>query len=272
MSTKRKHSISVILILVMVFAFTAIAPNADSTNVKVRVNGQSVAFNNSLGHPFINDNDRTMIPFRAVANFMTDVEVLWDDNCKEASFWKDAPVTIYGEQYYLMIAARFPIGTNQAWRDIWLYDSDDNLVASYSHFTQMDTLSYIVNDRTYAPIRYLAEALFCLVGWDDSTRTVLIYEPTDIAEALLDYENNHPEHFVTWDYEARQYAYIYLRRVFGYFDPNLEYLGEKYGYLEGDERGWLFNSVETGHMIYIYVNDEGETWFSDDGQTFHIWE
>ena len=38
----------------------------------------------------------------------------------------------------------------------------------------MDTAAVIVSDRTYAPVRYLAEFFGYDVGWDGASRTVLI--------------------------------------------------------------------------------------------------
>jgi hypothetical protein len=38
----------------------------------------------------------------------------------------------------------------------------------------MDSAAVIVNDRTYAPVRYLAEAFGYQVDWDPETKTVII--------------------------------------------------------------------------------------------------
>ena len=38
----------------------------------------------------------------------------------------------------------------------------------------MDTAAVIVNSRTYAPIRYLAEFFGYKVDWDGKTKTVLL--------------------------------------------------------------------------------------------------
>ena len=40
----------------------------------------------------------------------------------------------------------------------------------------MDTAAVIVNDRTYAPVRYLAEFFGYRVNWDRETRTVILEE------------------------------------------------------------------------------------------------
>lgn len=55
---------------------------------------------------------------------------------------------------------RFSIGSSQALTD--------------SGTVEMDTAAVIVNDRTYAPVRYLAEFFGYTVDWDGKSRTVII--------------------------------------------------------------------------------------------------
>ena len=98
--------------------------------------------------PFIDENNRTMVPLRAVAEALG-LTVSWDAAAREASF-TDGQRTIV-----------FPIGSSQARLE------DGSTV-------QMDTAAVIVNNRTFAPIRYLAEHFGFEVGWDKTTRTVLI--------------------------------------------------------------------------------------------------
>ena len=38
----------------------------------------------------------------------------------------------------------------------------------------MDTSAVIKNDRTFVPVRYIAQALGLSVGWDDATNTVIL--------------------------------------------------------------------------------------------------
>ena len=73
----------------------------------------------------------------------------WDILAREA-FFSDGTRTIF-----------FPIGSAEA------RTGDGETIP-------MDTAAVIVNDRTYAPIRYLAEFFGHTVGWDGAARTVFI--------------------------------------------------------------------------------------------------
>ena len=114
------------------------------TNVNVVVKGQMVLWWDA--EPFINSDNRTMTPFRIIADALG-LTVGWNDATREAYF-TDGSRTIY-----------FPI---------------DGKAARTSEGTtvQMDTAAVIVNGRTYAPVRYLAEYFGYTVAWDGATRTV----------------------------------------------------------------------------------------------------
>ena len=98
--------------------------------------------------PFIDENDRTMVPLRAVADALG-LTVSWDSVNREAVF-SDGARTIY-----------FPIGSSEA-------------RTGSGEMISMDTAAVIVESRTYAPVRYLAEYFGYSVGWDGVSRTVLI--------------------------------------------------------------------------------------------------
>ena len=118
-------------------------PGGEDAAITVTINDSPVRWTDA--EPFIDSNNRTMVPLRAVAEAL-DLTVSWDGEMREAAF-TDGTRTIV-----------FPIGFSFAM-------SDDGLVA-------MDTAAVIVNDRTYAPIRYLAEYFGYQVDWDGDTYTV----------------------------------------------------------------------------------------------------
>ena len=129
------------------FTFSALSDTPStpaSSGISVTVGGKAVEWTDAK--PFIDANSRTMVPLRAVADAMK-LTVNWDSNVREASF-SNGSKTIY-----------FPIDNTSA------RTSDGGAV-------QMDTAAVIVNDRTYAPIRYLAEYFGYEVGWDAATQTV----------------------------------------------------------------------------------------------------
>ena len=114
--------------------------------VSVTVGGKTVAFTDAI--PFIDENSRTLVPLRAVGDAMG-LTVGWDGTAREASF-TDGTKTIW-----------FPIGSNQA------RTSDGRTIT-------MDTMAVIRGNRTFAPIRAMAEFFGFTVGWNSATRTVII--------------------------------------------------------------------------------------------------
>ena len=124
----------------------AIPPSRQTAAVEVMVNGAYVQWTDAW--PFIDANSRTLVPLRAVGEAMG-LAVGWDGNAREASF-TDGSRAIY-----------FPIDSRTA-------------RTGGGGQIPMDTAAVIVNDRTYAPVRYLAEFFGFHVDWDGANRTVLI--------------------------------------------------------------------------------------------------
>lgn len=123
------------------------AAPAATPKLSVTVGGSPVEW--LVGNePFIDANGRTMVPLRAVGNALG-LTVDWDGSAREASF-TDGSKTIY-----------FPIDKSTA------RTGDGKTIP-------MDTTAVIVNNSTYAPVRYLAEFFGRTVDWDGSTRTVII--------------------------------------------------------------------------------------------------
>ena len=117
-----------------------------STDVHVEVTGEAVIWTDA--EPYIDTNSRTMTPFRVVGDALG-LTIAWDSAAREASF-SDGTRTIW-----------FPIGSTAA-------------RTSEGQTVEMDTSAVIVNGRTYAPVRYLAQYFGYSVGWDAPTRTVKI--------------------------------------------------------------------------------------------------
>ena len=128
--------------------------------VSVFVDGKPVQWTDA--RPFIDENNRTLVPLRTVADAMY-LNVIWDPDHREARFSEGA-----GD---LGSHLRFPIGSRIAYDDVWTFPD-----CAYDHTEeiQMDTAAVIVNDRTYAPIRYLSERFHHSVEWDAETRTVIL--------------------------------------------------------------------------------------------------
>lgn len=89
---------------------------------------------------FIDENERTQLPVRAVSELLN-ASVDWDDSTKTVTIQRDDNVI------------HLEIGS-----DI-MYRNNDPI--------KMDTAAVIVDDKTYIPLRYIGEALGCLVVYTD---------------------------------------------------------------------------------------------------------
>lgn len=115
------------------------------SDVRILVNGREVTYTDAA--PFIDSNKRTLCPLRVVADALG-MTVEWDNDGRRAIF-TDGDTQII-----------FTIGSDE-------YQVDDMIIT-------MDTAAVLKNSRTYAPVRYLAEAAGWTVDWDSETRTVII--------------------------------------------------------------------------------------------------
>ncbi|MCQ2560266.1 MAG: stalk domain-containing protein, partial [Clostridia bacterium] len=112
--------------------------------IKVYYENELILFDTQ---PYIDKNNRTIVPIRAIAEALgADVE--WDPVNKKASFSKENNQVV------------FTIGQLTA------------LVNGQSQ--TMDTIPVIKDGRTMIPLRYVSEYLGATVNWDDATKTVSI--------------------------------------------------------------------------------------------------
>ena len=130
-----------------------------AAEINVTVDGTPVAWTDAK--PFIDENDRTLVPLRPIANALG-LEVAWNDDTNTASF-TDGETTV-----------EFVIGSNEY--HCFLNDMDVHV------YVEMDTEAVVANSRTYAPARYLAECFQYAVGWEQATQTVLITEKENAEE------------------------------------------------------------------------------------------
>jgi hypothetical protein len=174
---KRMMKLLLIVAVVTTLGLSAAAPvnAAGETNtsaVNVMVEGIPVQWTDV--RPFIDGNDRTMVPLRAVADAMG-LDVEWDAENRTAVFTGMVIGTWYvpyQRTYYV------PIGSKESY-----YIDEINMreigggIERTTTVVPMDTEAVIVNDRTFAPIRFIAESFAYTVDWDEESRTVLIMAP-----------------------------------------------------------------------------------------------
>ena len=89
--------------------------------------------------PFIDEQDRTQVPVRALAE-MLNCQVIWNDQTQGVTIIDDDGTVITTK-----------IG--------------DNKIVADGKMIEMDTTAIIINNRTYLPLRFVSEALGFNVFW-----------------------------------------------------------------------------------------------------------
>ncbi len=108
----------------------------NGADMSINVDGKAVDFPDAK--PYVDDYGRTQVPVRAVAE-MLDCDVDWNGDTKTATVTRDGGVITLKYGSDIMTVNDKPV--------------------------QMDTSVIIKNDRTYIPIRFVAEALGLAVEW-----------------------------------------------------------------------------------------------------------
>jgi len=157
----RRYMILAVVGLLLAIGFNSgnvIAPVYAAPDVSVKVDGKLVGFPDQL--PYIDSNDRTMVPVRSPMEAMG-CHVDWNDQARQATITKGG------------ITAVFTIGSN-------------TYTVNGQNKT-MDTQAVITGDRTAFPIRFAAEAMEARVEWDAGTYTVNIYtQDTGVKQVTID--------------------------------------------------------------------------------------
>ena len=172
--------------LMLCAAFTAPATAAD---IHVTVDGDRVKFTDAV--PFVDENYRTMIPLRAVADALG-CEVTWSQTMRTARVFMDECVSEgYGASLAYndgepfnwseeaAIALYLHTGIDQIFYETAyeLYDDDEDEKIEEgggAGLFAIDTKPVAKNSRIYLPIRAVAETFGYTVDFDYDTNTVVI--------------------------------------------------------------------------------------------------
>lgn len=121
-------------------------------DVNAIVNGETVT--NDVAPMVV--NDRTMLPIRFVAEALG-ADVLWDGYFQKVSIKsRKTDISIKIGEKYASVTEK-----------IALYNQPTEEV-------ELDSPAFVENDRTYLPLRFVAEKLGADVQWDDATQTITI--------------------------------------------------------------------------------------------------
>ena len=122
-----------------------VIPVGDKTQISI--NGQKVIFNSDMGKPFISATSRTMVPLRIISEKMG-YKVSWDQEGQKATITNESIVGV------------LTIGKSTA------LINDKEVAIDTQNGVKVDTKAQLINDRTYVPLRFIAEALGAEVGYD----------------------------------------------------------------------------------------------------------
>ncbi len=190
--------ILVFLLILIVFTTLLCPAVLAAANVFVAVDGSLVKWTDA--EPFIDENNRTLCPLRAVAEALG-LNVDWDPVERVAIFSRVVERGSGDEWQKYTFSMYFPIDSST----VTCEELFEDAFATDEPVTwelEMDTAAIIRNDRTYAPVRYLAETFGFEVGWDAPTRTVLIHTPKDPSHVLYYNGCSFQAAYVIFDYSA----------------------------------------------------------------------
>ena len=225
-----------IIILAMLSAINVLYA---ATEISVSVDAKAVDFPDAK--PFIDENGRTLIPVRFVTEALGAV-VEWKPEIYEVNITKDS----------VKISLRI---------------NDRDIIVN-NEIKTMDTKALIKEDRTFIPIRYVAEALGAKVGWNDSTKTVIITTDNDKSYVQDFYKIN-------TDIPEELYKYEYKKRSWDNWYATNKWLVDRYGI--GQLTDWANTAkdyMETCYTVDYRTYDKKEyieslKWFFMPGQYWY---
>lgn len=221
-----KKIISLLLVVVGLVLSSATLAFANENEISVYVEGQKVSFD----VPPQTINDRTMVPIRAIFEVMG-ATVNWDNATQTAICTKDNTVV------------KMTLNSKIEYINDVPYE--------------MDVAPVIVDNRTLAPARYVAEAFGYFVNWDGNTKSVLINKTSKIKDGTKDnpYEFGDKVSITFWDaydFEATKAAGKYeftLNKLMSPKDMETKFNDSSYSY---DSNRWYLNG---NIVLNDYVND-----------------
>ncbi len=232
-----KRSMGIIAATVI---FAATLP-AYAAETKINVNGKDVIFTDAK--PYIDENNRTMVPLRPIAEAMG-LEVGWNDAKKTASFTKNITGSNAknwrGEEkaYLTFCGVDFEIGKNYYTVTLKTTSGDGGKTEKETFAEKTDTAAVIKDSRTYAPFRYLAEEFGYNVEWDADTATVFI------SGDITGIKTRNDEMYM------KKAIHCFSSCVEEIFNADVDYNAGKMALYKDEE------SFEKGEILKLYSSDE----------------
>ena len=209
-----KKILSVILSISIIMSM-GIAVSGETKTVTVTLDGAEVAFPDAK--PFIDTRDRTLVPIRFVSEAMG-AEVNWEEKTRTVVIKKDED------------NIRYTIGQPLAYLN--------------GEMLTFDSYGILKEDRTFVPLRFIAEMLSCDVKWIGETKTVIIKSAGDAIkfpepEITVHYPESKDDKRMFW---ITLDNYKDFQRNCPYYEFKIEFLNpvefNTYEQDEGAINGW----------------------------------
>ncbi len=163
-------------VVVLVFLFTGVAMAQSYNTIGVFIDNERVNYNDNYGYPFIDSNNRTLVPFRVTLEKAGAI-VSWDNETNTAKAEKN------GKTVLVKIGENFII-------------TNDKVI-------QIDTSAVIKDGRTYLPIRAVLETFDYYVNWNVNTKTVeavnKVEEYSNYFINIIDKFNKYSDDYLDYD-------------------------------------------------------------------------
>ena len=170
----KKKWTAICLAIVFVFGCTTAWGNE---KIQLKVNSKYI--NTSDADIFVDDQGRTQVPLRALAEALH-YGVIWDSDSNSALLFTIEQNGNKAQCYRYTVGSKEVEKMTIAGQGFTVNDTIDSLSSKITMASDpekvltMDTAPQIVAQRTFIPVRYVAELFNNNVVWDSDANTVLI--------------------------------------------------------------------------------------------------
>lgn len=185
----------IVLAMVVVVSMIPCSVSAGTSPINVTIDGVAVHWTDAV--PYVDANNRTMVPLRPIGEAMG-LDVEWDNTDQSATFsaaYDEKDAVSWGQvmdtdndgkndSFMAGSGIVFTLNEKMAISAILYYKLGANLDTEEPTYTDadiinMDTAAVMKNKRTYAPVKYLAEFYGYTVKWEQKTNTVVLTSETE---------------------------------------------------------------------------------------------
>lgn len=175
----------VLSVTILVFAAPVNAGTRESPDVYVK--GHPVITQAQADVPVYYRDDHTMVPLRFVSDALG-AEVIWNGLDGETPIQIILPTPDFsGSEKLVMLGLRPDVKEMTIWQRAGDPPGTSNWSKQWQRVglpVSLDVAPEIVDDRTFVPLRFIAEKMGCNVRWDEKNYSVNISEPNE--ERILD--------------------------------------------------------------------------------------